>query len=745
MRPAVRSIFVGVALSTLGLGAIAQTTASLTAPPNNAIYELPVTITLKAGATATVPATITRVAFYANGSLIGTDTTKAYAFAWVNPTPGTYTLTAIAYDSAGGETTSAPRITTVNAANQPPTASLTAPPNNSNYALPATVALKATATPPETNDTVAKVDFFANGALIGTDTSKAYTITWTPAAGSYTLTAVATDGQGAQTTSNARAISVAANQPPTVSLSAPANNARFAPPATITLKANATPPEDNDTVARVDFFANGTLIGSDTSKAYTFTWSTPSPGIYALTAVATDGQGAQTTSAARTITVDAANLPPTVSLTAPPNNSVFSTPGTITINANASPPEANDTVARVDFFANGNLIGSDTSKAYSFTWTNPAAGTYTLTAVATDGQGAQTTSSARTITVSTAANVPPTVSLTSPAGGATFTAPATIPLAATAADSDGTVVKVDFFQGATLIGTSTSAPYAFSWTNVAQGAYVLTAVATDDGGATTTSNAVNITVNAGVAHLYYIVPDHLNAPRMIADGTGTTVWRWDQGEPFGNDVPNNNPSGAGAFDFPLRFPGQYFDRETNLTYNVMRDYDTGTGRYVEADPVGTVLFRNMAFSNLGNLGLSEIELASLLYRRQPQYNHLYAYVASNAVNFIDPFGLEAVSVCSKVWHPHTFICVGGNCSGKYPSGNPLYSPGKILDDSPNQPSASCSPVPNNGCDENSFSQCVTKRISKRGPTGDYYNYMVGNCGDWVEDVITQCRNECTKK
>ncbi len=62
---------------------------------------------------------------------------------------------------------------------------------------------------------------------------------------------------------------------------------------------------------------------------------------------------------------------------------------------------------------------------------------------------------------------------------------------------------------------------------------------------------------------------------MIANSTGTTVWRWDQGEPFGNDVPNNNPSGAGAFDFPLRFPGQYFDRETNLAYNYFRDYDAG--------------------------------------------------------------------------------------------------------------------------------------------------------------------------
>jgi len=78
---------------------------------------------------------------------------------------------------------------------------------------------------------------------------------------------------------------------------------------------------------------------------------------------------------------------------------------------------------------------------------------------------------------------------------------------------------------------------------------------------------------------------HLNTPRLIADSTGTTVWRWDQGEPFGNDVPNNNPSGAGAFEFNLRFPGQYFDRETNLAYNLLRDFDPSIGRYIQSDPI----------------------------------------------------------------------------------------------------------------------------------------------------------------
>ena len=111
-------------------------------------------------------------------------------------------------------------------------------------------------------------------------------------------------------------------------------------------------------------------------------------------------------------------------------------------------------------------------------------------------------------------------------------------------------------------------------------------MATNDSGEATTSAAVNITVRSAVATVYYIETDHLNTPRLIANSTGTTVWRWDQGEPFGNDVPNNNPSGAGAFDFNLRFPGQYFDRETNLAYNMARDYDSSIGRYVESDPIG---------------------------------------------------------------------------------------------------------------------------------------------------------------
>ena len=80
-----------------------------------------------------------------------------------------------------------------------------------------------------------------------------------------------------------------------------------------------------------------------------------------------------------------------------------------------------------------------------------------------------------------------------------LTAPATITLTASAADSDGTIAKVDFYAGSTLLGTATTAPYSVAWNDVGAGTYSLTAVATDNAGATTTSAAVSVTVSESAA------------------------------------------------------------------------------------------------------------------------------------------------------------------------------------------------------------------------------------------------------
>jgi predicted phage tail protein len=116
------------------------------------------------------------------------------------------------------------------------------------------------------------------------------------------------------------------------------------------------------------------------------------------------------------------------------------------VNLAATASDADGTVTKVEFYNGTTKLGEDLTAPYSFTWSGVAAGTYTLTARAVDNLGGAGASTASTITVN-AANTPPTATLTSPADGTTFAAPATVNLAATASDPDGTVTKVEFFNG----------------------------------------------------------------------------------------------------------------------------------------------------------------------------------------------------------------------------------------------------------------------------------------------------------
>jgi hypothetical protein len=97
------------------------------------------------------------------------------------------------------------------------------------------------------------------------------------------------------------------------------------------------------------------------------------------------------------------------------------------------------------------------------------------------------------------ANVAPSVSITSPANGAAFGAPADISIKANASDSDGTISKVEFFRGSTKLGEDLTSPYSFAWANVAAGNYNLTARATDNDGGTKTSTIIAISVNVNTS------------------------------------------------------------------------------------------------------------------------------------------------------------------------------------------------------------------------------------------------------
>jgi hypothetical protein len=217
--------------------------------------------------------------------------------------------------------------------------------------------------------------------------------------------------------------------------------------------------------------------------------------VYVGLAVASYNASAAATAVFTNVSVPTSGgTPPTVSLTSPAAGATYSAPATVSLTASAT--DADNGVASVDFVSNGTVLNTDTTSPYSFTWSNVAAGNYTLTAVARDRAGAVATSAARSITVSGGTtNQPPTVSLTAPTNGATFTAPANVTISANAADADGTVTRVDFYAGSTLVGSDTSSPYSVTWSNAPSGSYSLSAIARDNAGATRTSTARSITIN----------------------------------------------------------------------------------------------------------------------------------------------------------------------------------------------------------------------------------------------------------
>jgi Bacterial Ig domain len=211
------------------------------------------------------------------------------------------------------------------------------------------------------------------------------------------------------------------------------------------------------------------------------------------------------------------NLPPSAVLTSPPNGTVVTAPALVTLAADAADPDG--TIVRVEFFAGAAKVGESTAAPYSATWTASVPGSYLLTARATDESGASATSAPAGVLV----NAPPSASLTSPAPDAVFAAPASITLSATAGDADGQVVRVDFYQGVTLLGSAAAAPYTWTVANVPAGAYAFTATAIDDRGAAASSPAVSVKVESHRAPAAdaYVRDGSSNAGRNF--GTATTL------------------------------------------------------------------------------------------------------------------------------------------------------------------------------------------------------------------------------
>ena len=265
---------------------------------------------------------------------------------------------------------------------------------------------------------------------------------------------------------------------------------------------------------------------------------------------------------------------PTVDIVTPSDGSMFLAPANIQIAALTA--YFTDTVANVEFFAGTNSLGVVTNSSkglggprpplpealFWLAWSNVPPGDYALTATATDLAGNTVTSAEVDISVVT--NFPPCVVITKPKNGAVILGPTDVKISAAAIDrGGGTVTQVEFFEGTNSLGVVTNMPvtyitnrqgvvpikntsFSLTWSNVPLGDYVLTAVATDNDGATTASQPVNISVVTNLPPQVKLIAPYNGAtyfaPATVGicaaakdpDGTvvsveffeGRTAWAW---------------------------------------------------------------------------------------------------------------------------------------------------------------------------------------------------------------------------
>jgi hypothetical protein len=217
-------------------------------------------------------------------------------------------------------------------------------------------------------------------------------------------------------------------------------------------------------------------------------WTNAQPGNYSITARAEDEFGRAVTSESAKISVS--DEPPVVSITAPKSGATFGKPANVTFTADAT--DADDGVAKVSFFLDGQLIGGTTAAPYSLTWTNVPPGSHTIVARAVDTWGVSTSSKAVKFSVT---NATPVISIQSPTNSAAFVAPAAISIEAAASDADGSILRVSFWANERLLGIVDKAPFTFLWKDAPAGKYKLTAQATDDNGSRAQSAPVTVVVS----------------------------------------------------------------------------------------------------------------------------------------------------------------------------------------------------------------------------------------------------------
>src|ERR1019366_4078321 len=506
---------------------------SVVSPVPNTILPLGSSVVIQAAA-AIPDGAVSKVAFYADGKLLGNSSNSPYSIIYTpDPTlpAGTvHFIKAISFLSDGvtqASVTPLQGIISVAAVLPLSKCSIgspaqTTPPTTipiPNYIQNASAFIPVTVNASSAY-TIQKVELYINGVLYSTATALPYNFEWAPTVGgTYNMTALAYDNKNnviASTTSTSITLTpapttVIVGSLPSVAITAPTSGATLSGGAITAITATAT---DNNVdvngnqiaINQVQFYQDGGVVGTAPGVAgvsvYTITF-TPVQKVNAttglaedssLTAIATDALGFQGVSPAVTVSVTVGGssgstvvgVPPTISLTAPAASSNVVVNSNVTLSASANAPNGN--VASVSFLVDSVVLSTATQYPYSVVWAPKNLGFYTVTAQVIDNLGDKTNSAP--ITVYVVPEPPPTVSVSSPAPGGILTVGTATNITVSATSPTGTIASVQFYENGISIGTVTTQPYSISFTPPSAGIYTLTAIATDNSGEVTTSSSV---------------------------------------------------------------------------------------------------------------------------------------------------------------------------------------------------------------------------------------------------------------
>jgi alpha-tubulin suppressor-like RCC1 family protein len=213
-----------------------------------------------------------------------------------------------------------------------------------------------------------------------------------------------------------------------------------------------------------------------------------------------------------------ANQRPTVQLTLPASNTLFTEGDEVVLQAAGA--DSDGRIFRVEFYQGATLLGATTSSPFALIWTSPPPGQYMLTARAIDDLFAAATSAPVAIRI----NARPVVGFVTPSNTTVVTAGGSLSIQVAASDPNGSVARVDLYrQGTNLLRSFTNAPYTFNWTNPPVGLSCLTAVATDDLGATRSANVSVLVNQAPTVQLFRPTNGSVFVPPAFITITGEAV------------------------------------------------------------------------------------------------------------------------------------------------------------------------------------------------------------------------------